>query len=450
MISISVLLLVAGWIPAPAQDISLEELLRKAKAAHSQAQDPIRDQVNAALTQLEAPAMRENILRSLAHNLAKLGPAAGPLLVPALDPGDAIPAPHQLRSDRTLIVLKGFQDLGTTLALLRVVEGGSLGHSRAALKALRTSPHHRIVAEALLPTIAAGTKDPLANPALATLSSLAGEESALWLLDCAERQDGPGEQSALQALARADNPHPAALVLANMLRTGRTSAERYWAFDLTLRYFGSVPELLAQGDTYRGPLMGLANGLQAPARASAEESKLASGRALLLKALLRIRDFKLSGDFKRQLWDWQERYPRDRSQILAVLAKGGDAKAKRQFLQTLNSRIKALRKDGGRQLAGALLLRGDAFQRIADFRSAQRDAERGLKVLNEMRNGSGYKEANDLRILAARAAAANGRFRSSADFLEKASLSSKQAAKLARDPIFKEFLESRYGDILKP
>ncbi|MFT5058100.1 MAG: hypothetical protein ACI89E_000871 [Planctomycetota bacterium] len=449
MICVSALLLIAGLAPAPTQDISLEELLRRAKEAHSQAQAPLQDEVNAAVAQLAAPDLRENALRSIAHNLLKLGPAAGPLLVPALNPGDTVPAPNQARSDRMLIVLEGFEDLGTTLALLAVLEGGSPAHCRAALKALRTSPHRRIVAEALLPTIGKKTKGELAVPALATLSALRGDESTLWLLHCAERKDSDAELAALQALTLASNPYSAQRVLANLERKGRKAADQYWVLEHTLRYFRSVPELLAESDTYRIPLMGLANGVRAASRQGQPTERRANGRTLLLQALLSIRDIRLGGDFKRQLWDWEKLYPSDSLALLSLLAKGGDAKAKRQYLEKHNTRIKNLRKAGGRQFASALLARGSAYQRVADYRSAQRDAEKGLKVLDDIGETGGVVTKN-LRILAARASAAGGRFRAAADFLEEAMLNSKEAAKLFQDPDFLEFVVSRYGEILQP
>ncbi|MDF1837195.1 MAG: hypothetical protein P1V35_04950 [Planctomycetota bacterium] len=449
MICVSALLLVAGLVPAPTQDISLEELLRRAKAAQSQAQAPILAEVQAALAQLEAPGLRENSLRSIAHNLLKLGPAAGPLLVPALNPGDTVPAPYQERSDRMLVVLAGFEDLGTTLALLDVLEDGSPAHCRAVLKALRTSPHRAIVADALLPFIADPEQGELTFPALASLSALGGKEAALWLEHCAESKDTSGELLALQALIKAGNPSPAALVLKNLQRKGRSAADQYWVLEHTLRYFGSAPELLAQNDDFRIPLLDLANGIQATSRQGQPTEKLVNGRALALQTMLEIRDLKLGGDFKRQLWAWEKRYPSDNKDILALLAKGGDTKAKREFLEKLNTRVKTLKKAGGRQFANALLVRGTALHRIADHRNAQRDAERGLKVFEDL-GDTALPVVKNLRLLAARSAAAGGRFRAAGDFLEKAGLSSKEAAALATDLDFREFMQSRYSEILEP
>lgn len=449
MICASALLLLAGFAPAPPQDISLEELLRRAQEAHAQAQGPIREEVNAALAQLEAPNLRENTLRSIAHNLVKLGPAAGPLLVPALNPGDTVPAPYQERSDRMLVVLAGFEDLGTTLALLDVLKNGSPAHCRASLKALRNSPHRRIVADALLPTISDPEQGELTFPALATLSALGGEEAGMWLRHCAESKDTNGELVALQALILAGNPSPARIVLQNLQRKGRTAADQYWVLEHSLRYFGTVPELLAQGDEYRIPLLDLSNGVRATSRQGQPTEQLLNGRTLALRTLLKIRDIKLGGDLKRQLWDWEKRYSSDHKDILALLAKGGDSKAKREYLDKINTRVRALKKAGGRQYATALLNRGVALHRISDYRSAQRDAEKGIKIFEDMSDSVG-PVAKQLRILAARSATAGGRFRAASEFLEKAGLSSKEASGLADDPDFEGFMGSRYSDVLKP
>ncbi|MFT4648481.1 MAG: hypothetical protein ACI9X4_001706, partial [Glaciecola sp.] len=190
-------------------------------------------------------------------------------------------------------------------------------------------------------------------------------------------------------------------------------------------------------------------GVRAASRQGQPTERRANGRTLLLQALLSIRDIRLGGDFKRQLWDWEKLYPSDSLALLSLLAKGGDAKAKRQYLEKHNTRIKNLRKAGGRQFASALLARGSAYQRVADYRSAQRDAEKGLKVLDDIGETGGVVTKN-LRILAARASAAGGRFRAAADFLEEAMLNSKEAAKLFQDPDFLEFVVSRYGEILQP
>ncbi len=451
MIAVPALLLIAGFVPAPPQDISLEELLRRAREAQVQAQGPIRPDVQAAIRELSAPGLRENVLKSIAFNLVKLGPAAGPLLVPALNPGDTLPPPYQERSDRVLVVLQGFEDLGTTLALLETVETGSPAHARAALKALRTSTHHRIVAEALLPTIAGGSHNPLSLPALDALSNLGGEEAAQWLRDCSERQDSAGEVAALQALAVAHNPNAAARVLQVLKRRGRSSADQYTVLSQALLYFKSVPSLLAKDDTFRRPLLELANGVRAPEQKGRPGNSLVSGRRLILKTLLSVPELKLSGDLRKDLWNWRSAHGADSRPILAVLAKGGDSKGKKQYLATHNTRAKALRKGGGRDYANALLERGRAFQTISDYRSAQRDAERGLKEYEALRNGSDNRPAvKSLRILAARAAAGGGRFRSAADFLKKARLTSKEVAKWGKAPEFREFMDSRYGDILKP
>ncbi|MCP5021937.1 MAG: hypothetical protein GY930_09165 [bacterium] len=451
MIAVSALLLMAGLAPMPSQDISLEELLRRAREAQTEAQGPIRQEVSAAIERLSTPGLRENTLKSIAYNLAKLGPAAGPMLVPALHPGDTLPAPYQERSDQVLFVLQSFEDLGTTLALLKTVNDGSPAHAQAALKALRTSTHHSIVAEALLPTIAKGSDSPLSIPALATLSNLDSQEAALWLLDCTERQDGAGEVAALQALTAARNPAVAKTVLQTLKRTGRPAAGKYLVLNNTLRYFASVPSLLAKDDTYRRPLLDLANGVRAQARGGQSGANPASGRRLILNTLLNVPGFKLSGDLRKQLWNWEKSYDSDAQTILAVLAKGGDSKGKREYLANHNTRVKTRRKARGKEYASALLGRGQAFHTIGDYRSALRDAEKGIKEYEAMRTGGEYRPAiKALRILAARASAAGGKFRSTADFLEKARLDSKEAAKWAKAAEFQEFLKSRYGDILRP
>ncbi len=451
MIAVSALLLVTGLAPMPPQDISLEELLRRARGAQTEAQGPIRQEVNAAIEQLSTPGLRENMLKSIAFNLVKLGPAAGPMLVPALHPGDTLPPPYQQRSDQVSFVLQSFEDLGTTLALLKTVDGDSPAHARAALKALRASTHYSIVAEALLPTIAKGSDSPLSIPALTTLSNLDSPEAALWLLDCAERQDGAGEVAALEALAGARNPAVASSVLQTLKRSGRSATDQYWVLNHTLRYFAGVPNLLARDDTYRRPLLDLANGVRSQARAGQNRGNPASGRRLALNTLLNVPGLKLSGDLRKQLWSWKDSHGGDAQTILAVLAKGGDAKGKREYLATHNTRVKTRRKAGGRDFADALLGRGLAFHIIGDYRSALRDAEKGIKEHEGMRNGVENRPAiKALRLLAARAAAAGGKFRSAADFLEKAQLSSKETARWAKAAEFQEFLNSRYGDILRP
>ncbi|MCA9002994.1 MAG: hypothetical protein KDB61_13805, partial [Planctomycetes bacterium] len=302
-------LLLAGFLPAPPQDISLEELLRRAREAHAQAQTPIREEVEQALRRLDEPEMRDNELRSLAHNLAKLGPAAGPLLVPGLNPGDTVPAPHRARSERMLVVLEEFDDLGTALALLDVLDTGSPAHRLAALKALRSTTHRRIVAEALLPLLDRQGQSDLRMPALDTLSSLAGEESCLWLEACAKAKRTNGELQALMALARAQNPSAAPRVLANLRMAGRAPADQYWVLRRSLEYFARVPDLLASDDTYRGPLMALAKSVQASALPGQENEILPSGYSLYLNMLLGVRDLKLGTDIRQDLWDWIERYP---------------------------------------------------------------------------------------------------------------------------------------------
>ncbi len=442
--------LASGPPHAAAQGLSLEQLLERARAAQARAQAPLQPQVDQALQTLAETDLKSTTLRSLQADLVALGPAAGPLLVPGLDPGEGSPAPFAARANRLAPILAEFDDLGTVLALLRASRSGHPAFARRALNLLGASTHRRVIADHLLGQV--DWKHPRGGnkPVLRTLSSLQGPECTLALLDRAEAGDMSGVAIALEALQGAENPHGAQAVLQILRRT-----PNFTLLSLAADYYRTVPETFTQDDDLRLPLLELSRGL-ARDNGSLERWELervsllgtTSGPDVMLQLLHHPLEFRSSSALRNALWEWHDQGVGNRSRLLALLAKAGDKKAKRRYLEGANEAVQKSKRESETQHASALSRRAQRYLEAGDAANAIRDVQKALKIDSKRSLGNSLRQK--LHRTGAEAQAIRGRFKDVAEHLDAMALKPEDRARMRRAPAFQAFLESKYGDRLAP
>lgn len=449
----------AGWslgiafvgpaVAAP-QDLSLEQLLQRAREAQARAQAPLQPRVDDALVALAEVDIKSTTLKSLQSELLDLGPAAGPLLVPGLHPGEGVPGPFSARAERTAAILAQFEDLGTALALLDAAHSNHGGYARNALELLAGSPHRRVIADSLLPWVDWRHPRGGNKPILDTVSRLQGPECALGLLARAEADDPAGVAIALQALERAANPHAAEAVLQVLRRM-----PRFTLLVLAADYFRVVPAKITEDDDLRLSLLDLSVGLAFPSqapepweRAHLLRRKATTGADVVLQLLHHPIEFKSSSALRDKLWQWHDDRTGDRTQVLALLAKAGDKKAKRRYLEGANEAVQSTKRESESKHASALSRRAERYLEVGDANNAARDVQKALKIDEKRSLGASLR--TDLHRTGAQAQAIRGRFKEAAEHLDSLALKPADRAYLRSLPAFREFMESKYADRLAP
>ncbi|HPF14152.1 MAG: hypothetical protein H6829_13025 [Planctomycetes bacterium] len=437
--------------PVQQEPVSIEQLLSRAKAAQSQAQAPLVERVGAILNELATPDLRDSALKSLSQELLAMGAPAGPLLVPALDPSEDDKSAAAQRADRLEPVLVELQDLGTTLALLDAATGDNPRLARRALRVLRSSPHDRIVAEALVPKIDWNAPLDKSRPFLRTISALSGKGASLPLHQALETSDRARVVAALQALTMESNR----AVASDMLAALKAMPE-YSVLLATVRYFQAVPDGLTAGEDLRVPYLQLARPVRRPPLSSLdpwERTYLGTdlplpAADLVVDLLSTPLDIKATTALRELLWDWVDSRVASETSLLVLLAKTGDGKAKKRYLEASQQAVQDSRREDEDKQASALAQRARAYLDIGEAADAIRDGLKALKLCEK--KAPSWPVRQELAITMGTAQALRGRWKDAADYLESAGLNAKQRAELRSLPAFAEFLESRYGYILAP
>ena len=220
-------------------------------------------------------------------------------------------------------------------------------------------------------------------------------------------------------------------------------------------YFRATPETLTGDDTIRIPLLQLSEGLSRPPgnvpatlQSPNPFGEHTNGATLVVELMHYPVEFKSSSDLRNLLWDWHERGVGRRTRLLALLAKAGDKKAKRMYLERANDLVQSSKRESDTNHAQALARRAQQYLDVGDPAGALRDVQKGLRIDEKRSLGSTVR--NSFHRAGAIAQAIRGRHKDAAEHLEALGLNAQARATYRAMPAFKDFMQSKFADVLAP
>jgi tetratricopeptide (TPR) repeat protein len=379
----------------------------------------LEQEVTAALQQfsaLKAP-IRPQRQEAFVDELVALGPLAGPLLVPHLEPAgdDAV---ERARARAVAVALSRMQGPALTDPLLSVLAQGSDEARRNALRALETSTERERVRPVLLAAFEAAPAGAFKQSALRAVVRLGGPENARLYAQILSQEDS--ELVALALRARVDTRDASAGPQVRTLLSDSSKAQRH--AELLLEYYAGLPELVDSELLERWvSVVDKAGKLQT--------------RVMIIDALPGLAGSSGS-DLRKALQPLVSATdPKLREAVLVALVRLGDRSARRDLLEGYDDFV-----DRNDDIAEAYVRRGKVYLRIEDWDDAIRDFQQALRLARS--DPSPQPEAY---VGLARAYARRGRLRDAAEWLRKAPISLKELRALADDPDFAELRASRYS-----
>jgi len=417
---------------AAAQDGSLEAYLRRLRiereALHAQLREPVRELVD-RLEQLDDPTRGE--LERVRQEIDGLGPEAGPILVPYIDPGpgpdgdESSPEGHELRAREITDALIRLRAPGIVGDLIRRTATGTAVGRIHAIEILGSSPEPER-AGAHLEELFRTSTGKLRLEVVRSLARLGGTRNAPTLRAALTDSDPDVVGTVLAVLAAAHSIDAAPAVL-NLTKLSDAAAP---VSSGIVAYYLACPEVV--DEEVLSALVGLA------LSADLELER----RIEVLDAIPSFEAAKGSR-LRRQLdpiLDTSVTALREAG--LICLASLGDRSARRDLLRAYDDLVQ---KNG--DWPDAYEHRADIQLRIGNYNEAVKDYRRAIELLSSRARQGAYRK---LWISMARAYVKGQKLRQAHDTLEEIGLSDKLKAELAADPDFSPLLEhSRYRKILE-
>ncbi|MEZ5975259.1 MAG: hypothetical protein R3E96_10585 [Planctomycetota bacterium] len=229
------------------------------------------------------------------------------------------------------------------------------------------------------------------------------------------------------------------------------TSHNYSLFLLAGEYFHAVPNALVSDPAAMERWLRLAEALPPPrldelsalqkAALPKDVSRLPIGQAVA--ALLAEPEVPSSSPLREWLAGLEKRQPILEEDVRALLAKMGDGKSKREYIEPANREVSESRREDDLVQIQALSRRARRFLTVSDFGPALRDVEKARKLGEKTILGQGQAKA--LAILAARAQAGKGKLREAQQELESARLLNSDFELVRRDPYFRAFFASKFG-----
>lgn len=418
----ALLLALAPLAPAPAlQDgrDSLERLLERQREARAQQ----RSQLEAdARTYLEAfarfvPPLPPEREAEWVAQLRGLGPAAGAILVPYLEPGAETAEVLRVRARAVAAALSGMCDASVTDPLLALLAQGSEEAKRNALHALEGCAEPARARPALMALFDADP-GPLRPAVLRSLLRMGGEGNDVVFARVLESDDAGLRTLGLDALIASRSPAAEAQVRALMRRAPVAVGH----IGKLLAYYRALP---AQVDE---EVLGLWTALVT--RTSKAEDRLA-----ILNELPDMGQASASA-LKRALEPLTEGGdPAVVEGARIALARLGDRNARRDALRSYDDFIE--KNDRWSQ---AYTRRAQVLMRMHDWDEAIKDFTTALRFGRD-----DSQPLDEAYVGLARACARRGKLKDAAEWLRKAPIQMSELRALAEDPDFRELRESRFG-----
>lgn len=410
----------------PQKRETLQEFLERLKQLRDGVQTQLSGSVNDIVRALEMEAQVRRLpgCDAQREKLVALGAEAAPLLVGRIDPGANANDAQKLSAQYIAQALAGLPTPSITDALLAVLESGSLDGRRNALRVLAVTPEPARVAP-LLGQFFRQAQGQVRKDALAALVKLGGKDAEQILGEALADPSVDIVRTALAALAEAKGAAHAPRVQ-RLLATTRDVVQYQ---DGLIAFYRACPETVE-----KPVLMGFLR--------AAED--VAAARDARIKILGALADFgeRFDGELKKEariLAGAPEREIREAALILLHLV--GDKSAKKELLTDYDDQI-----ERNKLWANSWEQRAAVLYRLGDWKDAQRDY---LQAINLAKNDIRAR-LDDAYIGLARCYAQQNKPKEAASTLEKAPVSLKQLAELAKEPVFQKMVENpKYRGVFK-
>lgn len=409
-------------VPAPSPQgtrESLERLLERQRSARgsqvARLEADARTYLDAfARLSMPLPAGRE---AELVGQLRGLGPDAGVVLLPYLDPGAEADELARVRAKAVAAALSSMCDTSITDPLLALLRDGSPEGRFNALRALEGCSEPERARPALMALFEADS-GALRGAVLRTLVRMGGEGAGAVFARVLESEDVALRRMGLDALVEAQSPIAEAQVRALLGRPSQAGE----LVERLLDYYRALP---AQVDAQ---VLGLWVALVT--RLSRTEQRLA-----ILAALPDLGSDSASA-LRRELEPLTRGTTPDVLEGARIaLARLGDRNARREVLRPHDEFI--AKND---RWSGAYLRRAQVLMRMHEWDEAIKDFTTALRFSRD--DGRSDPE---IYLGLARASARRGKLKDAAEWLRQAPIPMSDLRKLADDPDFRELRASRFG-----
>jgi tetratricopeptide (TPR) repeat protein len=410
---------------SPPHRDSLQEFLARLRAHRDGVMSELKGGVDAILRSmdLEAQSHHTDGLADGKTRLVALGPECAPLLIDQVDPGDKATDAGKLRSAYVTQALVELGPRGITNEIVDIAQKGSPDGRLNAVKILAASPEPDRASPVLVSIFRSSHGD-LRAAALAGLARNPGPDSEKVLVEALADSQPEIVALALTAMASAKNASLAPKV--SKLAAATHEASAY--VEPLVFYYRACPEAVDKPT------------LTALIRLAGEYSASTENRVHVLELLPTFAD-RFDAEHKKELKAISESPTRELHEAALVsLYLVGDKSARRELLQDYDVAI-----ERNKTWASSYENRAGMLYRIADYREAIKDYQRAL----QLSSGDLHAHQEESYIGLARCYAQMGKLKEAAQQIEKAPISMKRLAELAREPVFAKLLESKYKTVFK-
>lgn len=429
-------LAVSASVPAPAraddsarkpgERETLQQFLERLKTLRDGVQTQISGTVDQILKDLEMEATVRRIpgLETQRDKLIALGTEVAPLLAPKLDPGANSLDPQKLVAQYIAQALAARPTPTITDTLLETLRTGSIDGRRNALSVLAVTPEPARVAP-LLGQFFRQAQGQIRRDTLTTLVKIGGPDAERLLGEALADPSAEIVRYALSALAEGRGAAHAPRVL-QILKATR-EASQY--FDALIAYYRANENVVDK--TVMTGFLRMAEDVSA-------------ARDVRIKVMGALADWgdKFDNELKKEVRVIAQAPEREiKEAALILLHHTGDRNAKKDLLAEYDEQI-----ERNKTWANSFEQRASVLYRLGEFKDAQRDYLQSIQLAkNDAR-----ARLDESYVGLARCYAQQNKLKEAAQTLERAPVSLKQLAELAREPVFAKLAEhAKYRDVFK-
>lgn len=430
-----------GPEPAPAGQEgksrrSLEDILKEVRSESGRAASALHPEVVrivADIDKLKNPRTGPRS-KAMVEQLEALGPAALPLLVPFLEPGEDLSRQTVFRSELICQFLRESPTATTTDALLELASTGSAQGRLGALVALESTPEPKRAAPILVSIarsertkgLSPDSKQSVVNAAFCALAHLDDQGAREFIAESVLSKQADLCAGALIALSDA----PAHTSAPQMLLFLASMEDAKLVASAVADYYEKNDALLEDVDHARA-LGSIATHTTTPTEPR-----------IRMFDTLRVTDAKIGTPTKRAVEPYvQASRPDLRLAAQMLLARHKDRGAKQDLFHRLDNLVKKDKKS-----ISAHSERATMYHAIGDWNAAERDWRIVMKQIANDEIGRARKEPY---IGIARALARLRKFREASSYLSQGPLSVEELQGLGLQRDFREMRESRFGDVFQ-
>jgi tetratricopeptide (TPR) repeat protein len=405
---------------------SLQEFLVRLRAHRDGLISELRNGVDAILRTMDLEAQSHHVegLADGKTRLVALGPECATLLVPQIDPGANASDAAKLRAAYVTQALVELAARAVTNDVIAIARDGTLEGRINAVKVLASSPEPERTGPVLVGIFRGNTAE-LRGPALVALAKIPGPDSEKVLSDALGDASPEIVRPALEAVTVAKNASVAPRVAKLLSATHESSGFA----DAFVAYYRACPESVDKPT------------VAALVRMAGEYSASNESRIRVLELLPSFAD-RFDVEHRKELKQIAESPVRELHEAaLETLYLVGDKNARRELLQEYDTAI-----ERNKTWPSSYEARANVLYKLHDWREAMKDYQKAL----QLSVGDIHAHTEESYIGLARCYAQTGKLKEAAQNIEKAPVSMKRLAELAKEPAFAKLAENpKYRGVFK-